>query len=384
MKQMTKKTLLFLALAILIAGGAGCLRKSQEPIDQIDDWKMVRIEELGFEIELPEEEASAHVSLVPDTKDHEEYWQNSIGSAQLGGGRGAILRFFVKVKKTDDTLQEFNEKNDLEFGSQPAEQVINGMPIIALKNPSRIKSWGPVQYEQIAAIKVQNYIYYLDFQSNLEMLDLSETEEIYPPKMKKVDEAVLDEEWQRILSSFRVFDPISYVLNTTSVDTSNWKLFSDESLGFEMIMPSEWSGSTKGGISEGVYNVVNERHPFWWDLVGFGTWSSPEINLDIKVKKTDVSLQEFNDNIGLTFGLNPEETTLNGYPSLLYSYPIHCRKDSSDLNDCQAWNLILIQNGDLYYYIDFHLSASSLDRAVDLYDEWDEALESLTLFQPKP
>jgi hypothetical protein len=401
MKPRMQKTFSIFILGLLVAAGAGCFKKSVEPVGgdagneaeqtdtqdivgQYDGWKKVRIEELGFELYLPEDDASADLSLGPNPKDPDAIWRDSIGSALLGGGRGNILRFCVIVKKTDDTLQQFNEKNGLEFGMHPEEYLINGLPAISLKNPPRVANWGPVPYEQIVALKTKDYIYYLNFQSNLETLSTSETEDVYPSKMEKVDAAVVDKEWERILRSFQTFEPTPYIRSVTAVDTSDWKTLSDESLGFEMKIPPEWDGRTKGGIAEGIYNVVDERHPFWWELVGYGFFSSPGTNLDLKIKKADVSLQEFNDNIGKIFGLNPKEVVVNGFPALIYSRPIYCGKSFNDPYNCQAWDIVLIKNGELFYYLDFHLSSSSLDEATKLYDEWNVVLESLTLFPPKP
>lgn len=165
------------------------------------------------------------------------------------------------------------------------------------------------------------------------------------------------------------------------IDTSDWQTYRNEEMGFEMKLPKEWTGRLEGGLP--VRTFLDERHPFWSPILGYGFWSGDDlINLSLTVKQSSSTFEEFNDRTGMTFGLAPIETIVNGYRALRNIHIIEgveAKNNSSDIRGVQSWEQLLIKNNDVYYYFDFHESADTFVDAKMKDAKWNAVLTSIKL-----
>jgi len=179
MKQMTKKTLLFLALAILIAGGAGCAKVTTEKLDKnnyesnedssaIDtlDWKTYHSKEVGYELLMPQDWHGGNAHSGSEEKMVDLF-------------NGTNINVNISSVKSDLALEDYDKLIDRvpELNNEGTNMMINGYESLYRKTPIVLNDREVTNiniYSEEYLIKNDSRIYQINFTTYFD--DLSEIE----------------------------------------------------------------------------------------------------------------------------------------------------------------------------------------------------------------
>jgi len=179
MKQMTKKALPFLALAILIAGGAGCVKVTTEKLDKnnyesnedssaIDtlDWKTYHSKEVGYELLMPQDWHGGNVHSSSEEKMVDLF-------------NGTNINVNISSVKSDLALEDYDKLIDRvpELNNEGTNMMINGYESLYRKTPIVLNDREVTNiniYSEEYLIKNDSRIYQINFTTYFD--DLSEIE----------------------------------------------------------------------------------------------------------------------------------------------------------------------------------------------------------------
>lgn len=166
-----------------------------------------------------------------------------------------------------------------------------------------------------------------------------------------------------------VLPPVNTPPKIEEIDTSDWQMYRNEKLGFEIKMPKEW---VKSGESIG--SQPNLEDEFWQEQVGGASFdghfdestkSSPQFYL--RAKDSDLTIKEFGDNADLGESI---DIFINNLPA---KKSVHDARPRGS-NDYQE--RILIKNRNRYYYFEFFAGITNIPEDIKVWNE------IITTFKP--
>ncbi len=173
-----------------------------------------------------------------------------------------------------------------------------------------------------------------------------------------------------VFKAKKIVEPFVNTSSKTEViDTSDWQTYRNETLGFEIKMPKDWTGGYYLG------RRIPDDPEFWQDQVGgadfnglFRGTSSPQFS--VRVKDSDLTLDRFINVVGINrehqnifiAGLPAKQDILDG------------RKDKYP----NYREIIVTKNGQRNYVFYFDASDTDINRDILI---WNEILKT---FKPIP
>ncbi len=173
---------------------------------------------------------------------------------------------------------------------------------------------------------------------------------------------------------------LSATSSVAAVDTSTWKTYRDEKLGFEIKIPQEWNGPTP--VSK---NVPDTNHdPFWYPRLDVRYWSASDTSYDMNVDvmfaatRTTSTIDEFNVN---NAALDPKnKTSINGFEAfeekVTEEIPAPPNVWYSTMDE------VIIKYADRIYLFEARPSSPDKQKAERLYEQWLSVLKTFKPFQP--
>lgn len=158
--------------------------------------------------------------------------------------------------------------------------------------------------------------------------------------------------------------PVNAPSKIEEIDTSDWQTYRNETLGFEIKMPKEWTGGYYLG------RIVPDDIEVWQEQVGGAEFHAsiaqgfPQFNL--RVKDSDLTLEEF-------LGSSWEPYTING---LLAKHRI---ANQSNLDKVRFGESIIIKNEKRFYYIEFSSGFDSSETIEKTKILWETILKTFKI-----
>jgi hypothetical protein len=164
------------------------------------------------------------------------------------------------------------------------------------------------------------------------------------------------------------------------VDTSNWKTYRNEKLGFGIKYPNYLSESTNISTDPG------NEFEFWRDIIGevymktefWALKDESSINFHIKVKRSNLSLDEFVKNRGIGISTQPTMTTVANLPTWRDRLPIYFINNETGYGFNEQ---MVIKNNDVFYTFFFDCVADSLISAEESQKTWETLVSTIEIFQ---
>lgn len=338
------KTILVVLVAITLAGVGYffIIDKPASPIvlpvntallqtEEIDtsDWQTYRNEKLGFEIKMPKEwyiETYFGNWITGDW----EFWRGQVGRVFSHGparNENETWPYFeLRVKDSNLTMEEFVKATPNIDEKHPEDIIINNLLAKRYVDEALRQAYDGNVYSEITVIKNNQRYYYFDFST------------AYASSTNMSERRTT---WNTIISTFR---PIDKGEASKELDTSYWKTYRNEKLGFEIKMPMDWH---EGYSFIGPIVDPEPWEEFWQDQIGRTNFDGPfdgntknALQFSVRVKDSDMSLEEF-------LGSSWDQYIING---LLAKHRI---ANQTNLGKVRFGEFIVIKNEKRFYYIEF-------------------------------
>ena len=163
-----------------------------------------------------------------------------------------------------------------------------------------------------------------------------------------------------------ILPPVNITPKAEEIDTSDWRVYRSEEMGFEMKIPKTFEKR-----QEEVGPQPNIEDEFWREQVGTVSFYVPKggPQFRIMVKDANLNLDEFARRVG--FG-KKENVLINNLPAIRYF--LDGRKDKYP----SYREALLLKNDNRYYYFEFSASDDDIDGDTDV---WNKIIST---FKPIP
>lgn len=367
-----QKSFLIVAFAVIFAGGCAFNNRSvaeqkKNAVEEVvatttqevvatsteaavdaSDWKTYRNEELGFEVKVSPEfsDAMEHVS---EEKNGYVNWSSPEANLSI------ITKYTTTSRQA--VFDEFGM--DMNSDNQFSVNGLSGYRETQMLGKQRLTE-GVYLYTDKVLVGRDGMYFYLSFSANSEV---------------EADVNNAFSKWERILLSFDA------IPSAESIDTSNWKTYRNEELGFEIKYPSDWLYPTSSKPDTQIGQGMMDDLGHWKDRIGEVSWQGYHVSMTISARKAHKTLDEMNQQLRMNYGR--ATSTVNGLLALRRKDILSYNATYDDGSQYQMHDVMLVQHGNQFYDIDFSLHVSKRDDAYRVASEWMAVLKSFKVFPIK-